>query len=245
MKKKNLAIAAGAVAMVGVMAVGGTLAFLTNDSNTATNVFTGDDNDLKGKIIEDFDYEGASSYLPGDAITKAPKLTNESDSIDAYVAAKVTYYVDGEEADYTSFTTKYADIDFNTAKWTAIDNDKAVWMYNDVLGAGEATDDLFSTVTVKTGIETVTDKTTKTVYSYDEVKADYDGDIDLITEDEDGTLHYYVLRDTEVSVSENETTNGYLPTLQIVVKGYMVQAKNLDAASAAAQLLDLVSESGN
>ena len=242
MKKKNLAIAACAVSMVGIMAVGGTLAYLTNDSNTATNVFTGDDNDLTGKIIEDFDFDSATSYLPGDAITKAPKLTNDSDSVDAYVAAQVTYFVDGEEVDYDTFTTEYADIDFDTTNWTIIDDNDSVWMYDDVLEAGDATGDLFTTVTVLTGIETVTDKTTKTVYSYEEVESDYDGEIDLITEDAAGTLHYYVLENEDVTVTSNEETNGYLPTLQIVVKGYMVQAKNIDADEAADQLLDLVSE---
>ncbi len=243
MKKKNLAIAAGAVAMVGVMAVGGTLAFLTNDSNTSTNVFTGDDNDLNGKVVEKFDHESASSYLPGDVITKAPKLTNDSDSVDAYVAAKVTYIVDGENVNYSDFTVKYADIDFDTTKWSTINDEQSVWMYNDVLAAGQSTSDLFTQVTVKTGIETVKNKDTKTTYKYDEVTAD-SGQIDLITE-ENGTLHYYKLVEETKDVTESESENGYLPTLQIVVKGYMVQAKNIDSNTAKDQLLNLVAEDNN
>lgn len=237
--KKKLALTVCAATLVGTLAVGGTLAYLTSTTTEATNVFTGDDNDLGGKVIEDFDYDSASSYLPGDVITKAPKLTNDSDSIDAYVGVKVSYVVDGEAVDYATFSTKYATIDFNTTDWKLVDEveDSSFYVYKDVLAAGDSTANVFNNVTVLTGIETVKDKTTKTVYSYTEVTADAKT-IDLITEDEDG-LHYYVLTSTEVNATENEVTNGVLPSLQIVVTGYMVQAKNNTADGAQAELIGL------
>ena len=239
MNKKKVALSLASVTLVGALAVGGTLAYLTADTNEATNVFTGDDNDLGGKVIEKFDFEKALEYLPGDVITKAPTMTNDSDSIDAYVGVKVYYFADGSEVDYADFSVKYATVDFNTADWTKVENNEKsdFFMYNSVLEAGKVTTPVFNEVSVLTGIETIIEKETKTKYNYKEVTADAEK-VDLITEEADG-LHYYVLESEEVSVSENEKVNGMLPELQIVVKGYMVQAKNNTADNAKAELLGL------
>ena len=54
MNKKKIALTACATALVGTLAVGGTLAYFTAQTNTVENVFTGNNKDLKGIIDENF-----------------------------------------------------------------------------------------------------------------------------------------------------------------------------------------------
>ena len=54
MNKKKMALTACAAALVGTLAVGGTLAYFTAQTNTVENVFTGNNKDLKGIIDEHF-----------------------------------------------------------------------------------------------------------------------------------------------------------------------------------------------
>jgi len=237
MNKRKLGLTVGAVALVGALSVGGTLAFLTGTTNTATNVFTGDNNDLGGKIIEDFDQESASHYLPGDVITKVPTLTNDSDSIDAYAAVKVTCYVDGEAVDYADFAKDYATVDFNTDDWTEVAD--GYFMYNSVVAAGATTNKVFSKVSVLTGIKTEVNKTISTKYEYNVVDADSNEKIDLIEKNENGDLVYYTLVEKTEESTATVSQNGQLPDLKIVVEGYMVQEKNNTVDSAKAELLDL------
>ena len=61
MNKKKIALTACATALVGTLAVGGTLAYFTAQTNTVENVFTGNNKDLKGIIVERFDKETAEA----------------------------------------------------------------------------------------------------------------------------------------------------------------------------------------
>lgn len=88
--KKKVALTAAAVAMVGTLAVGGTLAWFT-DTETATNVVTMGNVDVT--LTEDGGEDGVTGddgltyqdVMPGDVFDKTVKVGNEGQ--DAYVRA--------------------------------------------------------------------------------------------------------------------------------------------------------------
>ncbi|MGN0754855.1 MAG: TasA family protein [Aristaeellaceae bacterium] len=85
MSKRKILVVAAALCMVAVLAVGGTLAYLT-DTDNATNVFTVGKVDIT--LTENFDADNAK-LLPGsstvNAVQKEVKITLDSKSEDAYV----------------------------------------------------------------------------------------------------------------------------------------------------------------
>ena len=91
-KKKRLAKGLVAAALVGVIAVGSTLAYLSANTGQKTNKFTGDS--IGGRTDEAFDKTTAENYKPGDIIQKEPTITINADSADARVAMSVDYYGD-------------------------------------------------------------------------------------------------------------------------------------------------------
>ena len=82
MNKRKILLVASVLMMVAILGFGGTLAYLT-DTETATNVFTTGNVDIK--LNENFD-ESSAKLLPGvqNAITKEISITNTG-SEDAYV----------------------------------------------------------------------------------------------------------------------------------------------------------------
>lgn len=90
MRKNKLIASIVAVALIAVVAIGGTLAYFT-DSDEATNVFT------MGKVDGDLTEpewnpeEDGKDVMPGDLIDKDPTITLAEDSQDAYVRFAVTY----------------------------------------------------------------------------------------------------------------------------------------------------------
>lgn len=259
MNKKKAALTLGAVSMVGAIAVGGTLAYLTNVTETKTNVFTAGNDDLGGKIVEDFDSGKAENFLPGDAIKKIPTLENDSDSIEAWVAVKVTItdttYDPAQTISYDDFTYRYGKVTtagadgFNTGDYEEITPEGVknykLFMYKDSLGAGESTSAIFDQVRVDAGIKSVisSDYHNKTVYK--EVEA---GTPDAVVMD--GKYYVAIEASSSVDTSEKyytvdangklkETDVAALPTFNIDVKGYMVQAQNVEKATAKAELIDL------
>lgn len=115
MNKKNIATAAVSLALVGVMAIGGTLAYLTDDSDTMTNTFVMDGLTItlkedatipKGEVylqketdeteystdeiqgaVKGVDYD---KLLPGATVDKNPYLEIGASNAHAYVYAYVT-----------------------------------------------------------------------------------------------------------------------------------------------------------
>lgn len=117
MNKKNIVTAAVSLALVGVMAIGGTLAYLTDNSGPVTNKFVMDGLEItlkedavipegevylqKDKAVEGADYselevfgtEAGVDYdklLPGATVSKNPYLEIGADNARAYVYAYVT-----------------------------------------------------------------------------------------------------------------------------------------------------------
>lgn len=106
MKKKNVLMMAMSLVLVAVIAVGGTLAYLTSNTKTLTNTFTVGagygDNALKldetaktngnPTVISEDRTEDSINYdpmYPGSIIAKDPTLRLKNGSPDSYVFAKV------------------------------------------------------------------------------------------------------------------------------------------------------------
>lgn len=133
--RKKVALTAAAVAMVGTLAVGGTLAWFT-DTETATNVVTMGNVDIQleedgsategeepGKITgTGLEYE---KIMPGDTLAKEVKVVAENDSAPAWVRVKI--YCDtvtdaGNVVERLEFLLNGESID---ATWT-VEDDQAV-----------------------------------------------------------------------------------------------------------------------
>lgn len=265
MNKKRLAKGLTAAALIGVIAVGSTLAYLSANTGQKTNKFSG--GDIGGKTVEEFDSEKAENYKPGDVINKQPSITIDANSVNAMVALSVDYYGDDVETkqDGDNYTitnaetaTKLSQDEFkrygavqgwntgnagDTGKWTLIAKSakgSELYMLNDQINKSEAstkTPALFQSIKVNAGLRTVTETelTSKTVY-------DKNGNV--VTKDK-------VSKTITKSYVEDSLGNilvlDKLPTFVIDVNGYAVQADNLTdvntpeakAKAAAAELIKL------
>lgn len=254
MNKKKVALTACAAALVGTLAVGGTLAYLTQVTNTVDNVFASDSN-LTGELVEpSWNQETASKYVPGQTIAKDPQLKSTCD-FDAYVAMKVVVKDnDGNVISLDDFQKTYATIDdFNTAAWDEIakNDNYALYMYKTTLDKNTTTAPLFTKVTTNAKMETIYNKTTEVTVAYKQVdqatyeaaqgnKKEVDGkyyvEVSVDSKSYDSTATYYVLKDGSKMEVENL---GKLPKFDIVVTGYMVQADNVDVNTAKTELTNL------
>lgn len=100
MKNKKLLAAATSVALVAVVGIGATLAYFT-DSDEANNIVTMGHVDInltettninEGKEPETIDPEKGMEFdniMPGDVLSKIPRITVEPDSQNAYIRVKM------------------------------------------------------------------------------------------------------------------------------------------------------------
>ena len=135
--KKKYALALAAVAMVGTLAVGGTLAWFT-DTETATNVVTMGDVDIT--LSEDGGTDGEAitggleytDVMPGDNFKKTVTIKNNKN--DAYVRAIITVSGDDEIMATFGDTDPTNDIKFgglkNTTGWVPIENEDGTVSYS-------------------------------------------------------------------------------------------------------------------
>ncbi len=92
MKRKSL-LAVLALCLVALVAVGGTIAYLTANTDPVVNTFTPSTISVK---LTETDADGneviANTYkvIPGYTVTKDPKVTIVNDDVDAYLFVKVT-----------------------------------------------------------------------------------------------------------------------------------------------------------
>jgi predicted ribosomally synthesized peptide with SipW-like signal peptide len=138
MKKKSILTMVVSLALVGVIAVGSTLAYLTSTA-TKTNTFT------VGKVnISETETKWESSgadhnLVPGVTLDKDPTFTVAAGSEDCYVYMKVAV-ADQKLKDIVSFN-------IDSSKWTEVGAGTGVYKYYQKVSAG-ATDSLFTKVTV-------------------------------------------------------------------------------------------------
>ena len=173
MSKKSLLVLAVTLSMVAILAIGGTLAYFTDTTDVATNVFTVGDVEIE--LIEEFDPNNAV-LMPGskttNAINKDVWVENTGAS-DAWVRVKL--YVPSHLDQLT--TPDYTDegylvaAAFNTLHWNTVGANSAIWnvekanveataittgeyagyneyvfYYNEILGVGEKTEQLLDQV---------------------------------------------------------------------------------------------------
>lgn len=185
--KKKMVIAAAACAMIGVMAIGGTMAYLT-DMESATNTFT------IGKVqidLEEPNYPGNESaevknIVPNQIIKKDPKVENTGNN-DAIVFLKVempkkdVVVANADGTKKASAPTELfkmldtdidPDVDGGTAgnKWVEIATDDSaadktvhVYAYKDRLAKGATTTNLFQQVQLENVIEGQVDEATENI----------------------------------------------------------------------------------
>ena len=147
--RRKVALAAAAVAMVGTLAVGGTLAWFT-DTETATNVVTtgnvdiawyerddtGDFNKMDGDGLE---FGEDTPVTPGAELTKEAKIKNEGKNA-AYIRAKIT--VDEKVADIVKF-------DIASDKWE--NGEDGYYYYKEIVAPnGGETELLIDSLTIST-----------------------------------------------------------------------------------------------
>lgn len=147
MNKKKLLTLAVAVALVGAVGVGSTLAYFT-DKDDAQNVITMGhvdiDLDEPGFDNDDDEHDNTiGGVVPGDVITKDPTITVAEDSEDAYIRAKV---VMGSTLTDTQKVALLANINIDTTKWYYNSTD-GYYYYKDIVTAGNKVV-LFDTVTI-------------------------------------------------------------------------------------------------
>ncbi|MGN0485454.1 MAG: hypothetical protein ACI4HI_18090 [Lachnospiraceae bacterium] len=255
MKKKNLMAGLTAMAAVAIVSVGGTLAYLTQQTETVTNVFSSDQH-LKGKIEEKFDKEHASSYIPGQAIQKEVKLVLKEGSASAYGALKVTVIgPDGTQIPFREFEEKYGKLQvndggtlkdgYNTKDWweAETEGDERFFLYGPeehaltTLEAEEkdkTTETLFDAVKINTMIKEVVNKKYKSGAVYEQTtpgnytKVEDWENIEVGSE----TKYYQKVGDQWVEIEDMDV----YPNFDVVVKGYLVQAQNITPDEAVTEL---------
>lgn len=127
MKKRKIMMSVMSAALVGVVAIGGTLAYLSDTSNSVTNTFNvgaGYEEDDEGHVglwLDEIDYDGKDeegnpaertekgneygNMLPGSVVAKDPTFHLTAGSTNSYVFAYVTG-VDAMVADGYIFTVE-------------------------------------------------------------------------------------------------------------------------------------------
>lgn len=270
-KKKNMVKGILICALIAVIAIGATLAYLTANTGKKTNKFTSD-NSVKGTTTEsNYDSSKASDYTPGDSINKNPSITLDSDSESAYVALAVDYYdadVDVTTNDDGTYTVnsgtkisqeqfkKFGTVNGWAGEWVKIAtsaNGSELYKFQSVVQPGTAvTPELFQSVTVNAGLSTFTSSETssKDVYSYTDVNKNgvYDEGVDTdytkVSSVSDTTSQ---VTTRYVDAAGNNLYLNSLPTFVIDINGYAVQSANIDDATANTQLIDLANQnrSGN
>lgn len=251
MRKKNIALTLSALALTAVVTVGGTLAYLSDVTETKQNVFTGTSN-ITGHLEEkDWDQTQGSKYTPGQVLAKTPLLTLNKGSVKSY-AALVVSCTDNDSksisvADFEN-VNGYGDLMYNktsdlNTEWKHIGykaNVGDVYVLEDkdgnpiVLDAtnGDVTAPaLFDSVKINVGIKEVWTKGTElTKYYFINEKGEkiYLKSDSVVTEN----TAYFDEKGNKVDIAT-------LPSFNINVTGYMTQATDVSAATGLKNLLDM------
>lgn len=225
-KLRNTLIAVGLITVVGIS---GTLAYLSQVTNTKENTFTMGKG-ITGETEEpNWKEESGKDYTPGKVIAKDPLIRNTSDeSTDpAYVAASIKYQV--KDGDGNWVDTTYEELDkfiniktiatadplsysdgFNAADWKLTDNNTRAYYTKEKLAAQTATSSIFDVVEIDRlaltpeQVASASDDTKPT--AFDTTK--------------------YDVKDADGNVVTYEYTHYQMKDFQIVITGYMVQGSD-------------------
>lgn len=234
MKKKKIAALITSLALVGVVVVGGTLAYLTAQTETVENVFTVGNVSID---VEEPDWnpDDADELYPGAEVAKNPQIKNIGKN-SGYMVMEVSGV-----ADMTDFAVSYGEENWNKEDWSYVvkEGDSYViaaeqpdtltdgfYAYKEAVTAGESTTPLFDKVTFK-GEETTTNYVIKGVDTNDDGKSDY-----YTIDGVEGTF----ATKEEAQAKVNELANSTELTFSLNVKGYAIQDDGFDS------LIDAVNE---
>ena len=150
MMNKKIIIALASVAMIAVIAVGGTLAYFTDNDNMNDSVSLGKVNisitettsEQDANVItnEDGDITGItySDIMPGDKISKEPIVIVENDSSDAYIRAKIVVEgIDGAYSEQDGLSDYLEQITFNTKDCDWILSEDGYYYYQKIVDSNE------------------------------------------------------------------------------------------------------------
>lgn len=221
MKKKKIAALITSLALVGVVVVGGTLAYLTAQTDELKNVFT------VGNIsidIEEPDWnpDDADELYPGAEVKKNPIISNIGKN-SGYMVMEVS----GLD-EMTDFAVSYGEEDWNTVDWSYVvkEGDRYVvaekqpealvdgfYVYKEAVDAGKETTPLFDKVTF-IGKETTVNYVIKGVDENEDGVSD-----EYVIEGVDGTF----ATKEEAQAKVNELATSETLTFSLNVKGYAIQ----------------------
>lgn len=194
-KKKAVSLVA-AVALIGVIGVGATLAYFT-DSEEKENIITMGHVDAE---LTEPNYDGdenneIKNLTPGEEVTKDPTITLAEDSADAYVRAKLDVTAPEALAD------KAAELVFDIAEDEWFLGDDGYYYYKNKLAAGEQVV-LFHTVSIpETWGNEVADQSFHIVVKAEAIQAD---NFTPVT-NEDGMITAWQYSDGSAITAENYT----------------------------------------
>lgn len=142
MNKRKLLTVTAALALIGVVGIGATLAYFTDEADAKNTITMGHvDIDIdEPNFPEDKKIE---NVVPGDVITKDPTITVADDSKSAYIRAKVV--LDDELSDAQK-SALLQNINIDTTKWY-LNTDDGYYYYNAIVSAGDSVK-LFDTVVI-------------------------------------------------------------------------------------------------
>ncbi len=159
MKKRTIALLMAVVMLFGVT-VGGTIAWLTDESNDVVNTFTvgnieiklnEQDTDNDGNKSDNVDVEGvtrdeANEYkmIPGSTEVKDPKVTVVAGSEECYIFVEIVE----ENNTYENLTGKIIQYEINTTDWTPVAEGSNVYYYKETVNALKEKEDFFVDSTV-------------------------------------------------------------------------------------------------
>lgn len=244
MKAKSKIKMFAIIALVALVAVGSTLAYLSSVTDTKENKFTSGKG-ITGTIEEEkwtHGEDGWKDYTPGESTGKDPLISITDEGEDAYVGMKVECIgADGTVIPFDQFEKDYATVSYdnaagiNTTNWEKLDGyNEDFYIYkgsspnfNNILAKGQKTEPLFDKVTINLGIVRTYGKTTdeQTIVTYD---VDEDGN-KLEGTEKTQTGQVIVSETTKIFIknadgSFTEVTNdATLPTFNINVTGYAIQ----------------------
>lgn len=242
--KKKMAMTLGAMALTAVIAIGGTLAYMSQITGTKENKFTSAKN-VDG-TIEETEWEtnhpnGWTDYQPGQATAKDPKIKLESGSENAWAAIRLDFLdASLKTLDYDRFS-KYATYDKINEKWKIIaknDDGSELYMYSDEVTPEAPTTALFNEIKVSAGITTV-HSSTITKYFKRIVEKDEDG---KITRDEVIEVGKEEVKGEDAFFDEDGNPVGVgnkLPEFRINATGYAVQVTEVNYEMAKVELIKL------
>lgn len=241
--KKRIATTLGAMALTAVIAVGGTLAYLSSITETKKNMFTGSEN-ITTELTEE-KWEKGKEYTPGESLFKNPVIHNlgsGSSAVSMYTGVKVQFFDnDDQKISYNTFIQKYGTIryltngsldDPNFEVDTAIYADGFNPAWTPVAGTLDSTEGVFLNYTKEGGIVA---PGTATEAVFDQVVVNV-GITKVWNKTYETTKAYEVKKDENGNFVKDENGN-YVPDLNKEISSTTTQSESARYVDASGNLV--------